>query len=330
MASTLDLVAIHPRIPERLGVKRRYTATFETQGILHPPSIDFPREPMEPALAEHARLLRAHAHEILHAVAEEEWVREGLPFVDADGVVAVVMADGERRDVRGWLREDASWVVRRCHGIVRKLIEAPFPDRFYAIVIAGGVASLHVMAGTGEPGAEWEEGVRYTYEGLGVKVVARNVIAEPWEQWHLRRCGRMYTMWQLPCGSQGQGSVEIPPRPRTAREAADRTIAFYADRIAGDVAWYQRRYGPGDRIVWVRSSRDHGDHFGVFGYDLKETLMRQELPVISRLLLRRRRGYDPVVVHFDHAGALRWLPRGEARDEAPPAPVNELRTDAGD
>jgi hypothetical protein len=327
-APNVDLLAIHPRIPERLGVPRKYAPSFGAQGILHPPPIDFPREPMEPALAEHARLLRAHAHEIMHAVTEDECVADGLPFAGVEDVVAVIAADGELRDVRAWYREDASWVVRRCHGIVRKLIEQPRAWRFYAMVIAGGVASLHLMTGTGEP--DWEPGVRYTREGLGVKVIARNLVAEPWEQWHRRRGGRVRTTWELPGGARGEGEVEIPARPRTFREAADRTVALYAGRIASELAWFEDTVGSRDRIVWIRSRREQGDTVSVFPYELKASLMRQELPVISGLLLRRRKGYDPVLVHLDHAGALRWLPRAATTDAGAPAPVNELRTDCGD
>ena len=95
-------------------------------------------------------------------MTDDEFVEEGLPFSGAENVVAVVAVEGELRDVRAWCREDASWVVRRCHGIVRK----------------------------------------------------RNVLAEPWEQWHRHRAGRMHTTWELPYGARGEDDVQIPPPPR--------------------------------------------------------------------------------------------------------------------
>jgi hypothetical protein len=188
-------------VPDRVGAKRKYDATFGTESILLPPPIDFPREPIEEALAEHARLLRAHAHDIMHAVTDDEGVADGMPFVGVDDCVAVVVAHGDiTTSGRGRGRMHRR-VFRRCHGIVRKLCEAPRCERFYAIVIAGGVASMHVMTGTGVHRV-WHPDVRYTREGLGVKVVTRNVIAEPWEQWHRRDRGRMLTYWSLPCGAQ--------------------------------------------------------------------------------------------------------------------------------
>jgi hypothetical protein len=98
----VEALVIPPNIPERPTAGRRFGATFGTESILLPPAVDFPRELMEPALAEHARILRARAREIVHAVTEDDAVEDGCPFDEVASMAAVILADGERHDVRAW------------------------------------------------------------------------------------------------------------------------------------------------------------------------------------------------------------------------------------
>jgi len=46
-------------------------------------------------------------------------------------------------------------------------------------VVVSRVASLHIAKGTGEP--PYAPGMTGTREGLGFRIVARNVVVEPWE-----------------------------------------------------------------------------------------------------------------------------------------------------
>lgn len=188
-------------------------SSFGARSIMLPPAVPFPREPMEGALAEHARLLHAHRREILDRVVDDEDLKQGMPFIGVDFMVAVVAVgrDG-RSDVRGWCREDASWVLRRCHGLVQRMAQQPRMVSFYVAVVAGGVASLHLLKGTGEQ--PYEPGMTGTREGLGVKVVGRNLVVEPWDQWHARRDG--VNGHVLEAARRGAPGVASRPKPSAA------------------------------------------------------------------------------------------------------------------
>jgi hypothetical protein len=202
-------------------------------------------------------------------------------------------------------------------------------DRFYVAVVAEGVASLHVMEGTGGPGSDWRSDVRYTWEGLGSKLVVRNLVVEPWEQWHRRDGGQMTTEWALPGGESGRGDVELPSKPRTLREWVDRTVDAYRAPIERQLAYYERRKGGAPRFVLLVSRRWDGDRMHPLDQEVAHVFVREALPTIRRTLGRPVEGFDPVVVQLEHGTGIRWLSRGRRLDVAEPRPVNELRTDFG-
>jgi hypothetical protein len=280
---------------------------------------------MEPALAEHAWLLRTHEREILDRVLKDEDVRDGQPFICVESTVAVIAAkpDG-RTDVRGWYREDGSWVLRRCHGIVRCLAQSLPWDHFYAAVVADGVASLHLLLGTGA--LPYVPGMIGTREGLGAKVVARNLVVEPWDQWHMRRDGVKTTFWSLPDGTSGSERVALPQVPKTLGEAVDRTIAFNEEPIARELGRIEGQPGRDVRYVHVHALRQTGDRVCTFDILRHHAILKQMPPRQRRLIERGATGYDAISVEVAGGFGLRWRPRGRCRDVAAPPRLEEPGT----
>jgi hypothetical protein len=324
----VPLLAIPPRVPPDLRAKRTHRATFGMRSIVVPPPVDFPWAPMGPALAEHAQLLDLHKHEILHTTLEDKDVRDRFPFDSfRDNAVVLTADDDGDHEVRVWRREDASWVVRRCRGIVRQLMEEPIRGRLYVVVIARGVAALHVMKGTGDEhlwGHHWW--LPGTRKGLGLKIAPPAAVAEPWEQWHQRLGTQMATWWRLPGGEWIGDGVDIPGKPRTLGEAVDRLVVHYERRTARDAAWVGKQYGERP-AVGIRSSVRGGDEVAVIPYSMRHLFARSRHPTLRRLLTRDVPGFTPIYVTLEHGAGLRWSARRGVTDVAPPRPVDEL--DAG-
>ncbi|HEX8789449.1 MAG TPA: hypothetical protein VF765_00755 [Polyangiaceae bacterium] len=324
-------VPIPPHVPPE-GEPADSPFTFGIRSILLPERIAFPHAPMEPALAEHARLLRAWGPEMPRGVTEPEFVAIHAPDHGVRNFTAVVVADDHgRSDMRVWTRQDASWVVRRCRGIVRQLIEEPDWGRFYAVVVAHGVASLHVMRITGAPPGRLVGHSGGTLEGLGVKPVGPALVAEPWEQWHRRFLARgvFTTWWEMPDGSRGQADARMATRPRTLREDVERTFAACRDRVEREIAWHDShangRKPP--RFVALHSDHKEGNRVYVMPHYAWEFVARRRVPRLRSALRRPVEGFDAACVLLDRGGGVLWLPRGRARDVAAPRPVFELRTD---
>jgi hypothetical protein len=321
----VPLLAIPPRVPADLRARRTCRATFGTRSIVLPPPVDFPWAPMQPALAEHARLLHLHKHEILHTALEDKHVRDRFPFDNFEEIAVILAADDDGdHEVRIWWREDASWVVRRCRGIVRQLMEEPIRGRLYVVVIARGVAALHMMQGTGDEhlwGYDWW--LPGTRRGLGLRIATPAAVAEPWEQWHRRLGTQMATWWRLPGGEWIDDGVDILSKPRTLGEGVDRLVAHYQRRIAQDAAWVRKQYGERPAIAILSSVRG-GDEVSVIPHSMRHLLVRSQHPTLRRLMTRGAAGFDPIYVKLEHGGGLRWSPRPGVTDVAPPRPVDEL------
>ncbi|MGH7297989.1 MAG: hypothetical protein ACRELB_23825, partial [Polyangiaceae bacterium] len=117
--------------------------------------VDFPRELFADVLREHARLVDAHAAAVLAAPLDRPWFEVGSPedksrHVTLDSLpqsTSILAVEGPVVEIQRWRRAQASWVLQRSRGIVRKLL-LRLPDQHtYLVVVAGGVVSMHVMRG---------------------------------------------------------------------------------------------------------------------------------------------------------------------------------------
>jgi hypothetical protein len=300
--------------------------TFGTVPMLVPPPLPFPRAAMLEAVVVHRRIVRQRLHALLHKLVDPEAAADGMPFACLNDFVPVLMEQDDGR-VLLWKasRKQASWAARRCHGIVRELMDHPAPEGCHALVIARGVAALHWLDGVDTNGP-WDPDRRYSYEGISLKMVGPPIAAEPWEQWHLRRGARMTTHWTLPSGESGQGEVEIPAEPRTLRERVDRTMAHHAEAIARAHARYYER-GPTQwkPFLWVRNTPRHG--FRVFALPHGSVIPRFR-PRLGRIVHRGSKGFAPVYVEVEYGAGVRWIPRPGGEDAQVPRGVEER--DAGE
>ena len=84
--------------------------SYGTLPMLVPPSIPFPREPMQPALDVHRRIVGSNLHWLLHEVIEPEQVESGIPFCCLDSCVPILMEDpGGTLSLAVGSRARASW-----------------------------------------------------------------------------------------------------------------------------------------------------------------------------------------------------------------------------
>jgi hypothetical protein len=193
-----------------------------------PPPVDFPRELFADALTEHARLVEVHADAILTAPLEERRVRDGD---DEDGddeeddekeredhpscrtlgaidlTCSVLASDGALHELHKWRTQEVSFVVQRCHGIVRRLMQDPDDGFTYVVVVARGVASLQLLRGV-EPkrGGDRER----------LEVAERDLAVEPWDQWHRRSGGTVTTWWRTPLGGGRRPTWSTPSSRSTS------------------------------------------------------------------------------------------------------------------
>jgi hypothetical protein len=193
-------------------------------------------------------------------------------------------------------------------------------DSFYAAVV--GIASLHLLKGTGDP--PYEPGMTGTREGLGVRVVARNLVVEPWDQWHVRRDGVLTTSWRLPCGAHGRDDVALPTEPKTLGEAVDRTIAFNEEPIARELNRTEGQPGWDARYVHVHATSNNGDSVCAFDILRHRAVLRRVPPRLRTRIESRVPGYDAICVEVAGGFGLRWIPRGRGRDVAAPQPGEEI------
>jgi hypothetical protein len=261
-----------------------------------------------------------HQSEVLRRVLFDGDVELGEPFAMIEACVGVIAAGSDgRTEVHGWYRQDAARVLRRCHGIVRRIALRPRRNRFYVVVIARGVASLHLVRGTGAP--PYDPEIRGTREGLGYRVIAPNLVAEPWSQWHARDGATMTTHWELPGGLRGSGQATLPARPAAMRDAVDRTMELNAEAIASARARTENVRGWGFRYIVVQSSEVFGDQVVPYQRGKHRDALRLVRRKTRREPVRHVKGYDTVFVMLDHGVGVRWLPRGRARDVMAPRPL---------
>jgi hypothetical protein len=305
-----------------------------------PPPVDFPRELFADALTEHARLVEVHADAILTAPLEERRVRDGD---DEDGddeeddekeredhpscrtlgaidlTCSVLASDGALHELHKWRTQEVSFVVQRCHGIVRRLMQDPDDGFTYVVVVARGVASLQLLRGV-EPkrGGDRER----------LEVAERDLAVEPWDQWHRRSGGTVTTWWRTPLGELVASRVVVPPRPRTKTDVVDALVALYEPSVRRGLTQYVREYKRRGLAIVETSRSGETLHF----VDrLEGSSWLDGFPATVGAVDKHHPGFDPVIVDAHQFAGLRWLASEQGRDQAvPKGLVEELAKDDDD
>ncbi len=282
--------------------------------------VDFPRDLFQDALAEHARLLEAHAAEILSAPLDHA----GKPiddrfvaFEDMHFCATLLASDGKTHEIHKWPTVDLSYVVHRCRGIVRQLMEMPAEGCSYVVVVARGVASLQLLRGL--PPLRAGEAPRH-------EIVERDLAVEPWEQWHLRWTDFVATWWLTPAGDLVASRVRVRPWPGSAREVTDALMTLRGRAVRRRLDAHAREH-PRRRAVAILDTSVRGEEITISDRRDGDPFIKP-FPEIVEALRVGREGLDPVVVYDHHWAALCWLPVATATDVAVPQPLVVKRTPA--
>ena len=279
--------------------------------ILEP--IDFPRELFADALAEHARLLRDHGAEMLAAPLDhpgDEPDDRFVPLVLLHCYAMLLIRDEGAREMHRWRAVGLSYVVQRCRGIVRRLMEEPPPGHCYAVVVSHQVASLQLVRGV-EP--------RRAGDAATLEVVEPDLVVEPWDQWHERAGKFCTTWWRTPAGDLVASRVPIRPWPTTARAIVDALLTLRGRSLRARIDAY-RREEPRGKVFAVVETGVRGEELRVL--DRREASdYVQPFPGIAEALRVRREGLDPVLVDLYSWAALCWLTRETSNDVAVPEPL---------
>jgi hypothetical protein len=275
--------------------------------------IDFPRAPFESALAEHARLLDSHSAEILAAPLDHIGKPADDRFVELENLhfcSTVLVGDGAAHEVHKWRTVDLSFVVWRCRGIVRQLMEVPPEGHTYVVVVAQGVASLQLCRGVPP---------RRVGEGPRLEVVERDLVVEPWDQWHLRAGHFVKTWWRTPLGELVASRVRVRRWPHQARPVTDDLLMIRGPSLRKRIDAYVREH-PGHKPLAVLDVSLIGEEIDVD--DRRERDPRlEDFPGIVEALRVARTGLDPVVVYAYRWASLCWLPAAGTSDVAVPEPL---------
>jgi hypothetical protein len=280
--------------------------------------IDFPRALFTDALAEHARLLEAHSAEILAAPLDHIGKPADDRFVELEDLhfcSTVLVSDGAAHEVHRWKTVDFSFVVWRCRGIVRQLMEVPAEGSTYVVVVAKGVASLQLCRGVPP---------KHAGEGARLEIVERDLVVEPWDQWHLRAGDFVKTWWRTPVGELVASRVRMRRWPHEARPATDDLLMIRGRSVRQRIDAYLREH-PGHKPLAVLETSLVGEEIQVSDRRQGDPYV-EPFPEIVEALRVGRPGLDPVVVYCFRWAALCWLPAAGTSDVAVPEPLIVSRT----
>ncbi len=280
--------------------------------------IDFPRDLFVDALGEHARLLEAHGEEILSAPLDHPGKPADERFVALEELhdySTLLVSDGATHAVHRWRTVDLSYVVQRCRGIVLQLMEMPCEGHGYLVVVARGVASLHLVCGVAP---------RRAGERPRLEVVTRDLVVEPWEQWHWREGPFVTTWWQTPRRELVASRTPVRPWPSSARAVADAVLTLRAASLRQRLDAFAREHPRGKPMATLDTSVC-GEEIYVLPRREPDPLV-DPFPEIVEALRSGRTGLYPVVVHAYHWAALCWIAGPAATDVALPEPLVVRRT----
>jgi hypothetical protein len=284
--------------------------------------VDFPGAVFEDALAEHARLLEAHSAEIvaapLDATGDVNRTPEEDRFVELEDLhwcSSVLVSDGAAHEVHRWRTVDLSFVVWRCRGIVRQLMEVPPEGHSYVVVVAKGVASLQLCRGVPP---------RRAGEAPRLEVVERDLVVEPWDQWHLRAGDFVKTWWRTPLGELVASRVRVRRWPYEARPATDELLMIRGRSVRNRIDAYARD-NPDHKPLAVLETSLVGEEIRVSDRRERDRLL-EPFPAIVEALRVARTGLDPVVVYAYRWASLCWLAAAGTNDVAVPEPLVVART----
>lgn len=277
------------------------------------PPVEFPRELFADALVEHARLLDAHGAEILAAPLDHPGQSADERFVkpeDIDAYPALLVGQGDKHAVHRWRTVDLSYVVERCRGILLRLMETPREGFGHVVVVAAGVASLHLVRSV-RP--------RRVGESPRLEVVERDLVVEPWLQTHAREGDSVVTRWRTPAGDVAMSRVHVPPRPKGAHQVAGALLKLYDASLREHLAEHARQH-PAEAPVAVLDSWERGETIRI--QDRREPdYVLESFPEILAPMRVARAGLTPVVVASHGWLALCWLATSATSDVAVPEPI---------
>jgi hypothetical protein len=301
---------------------RGWERAFHERSYLVAPPIDFPRELFAMELAEHAALLEEHLDALLGALRDDRRPAERDDHEDGDDGEAsdggrtvgsidltssLLVSDGAEVEIHTWGATELSYVVQRCRGIVRKLMEAPGIDSTYVVVVARGVATMHRLVLV-EP----KRGDRPRLD-----VAERDLVVEPWDQWHRPDGRAVITWWRTPLGELAASRVVRPPAPRSPAEVLDAVVALYEPSVRRGIDAYVRENPKRRGLAVVVTSRGGDDLYFVDRFEGDAWL--SGFPEVVRAAEKHHPGFDPVIVDAsgDFAG-VRWVRVGGSRDTSAP------------
>jgi hypothetical protein len=280
--------------------------------------IEFPRALFGDALAEHARLVVTHGAEILAAPLDHAGNPADHRFValeDLHEFSSLLVSDGATHEVHRWTSVDLSYVVQRCRGIVRRLMEVPPRGLGYVVVVAGGVASLQLVRGV----APLRVG-----EGCRLEVVERDLVVEPWDQWHLRDGWFVRTWWRTPIGELAASRARVRAWPSNAREVTDAVLTIRGTSVRERIDAYVRENPRGRPLAIVETSVV-GEEIEVVDRRGGDAFVDPFAEIVEALRVART-GLDPVVVYAYHWAALCWIAAPGQSDVALPEPLVVARS----
>lgn len=327
--AAMPLVAIPPYVlagespPHHRGSLR----AFHLRSWEVPPPVAFPREVFAEALAEHARLVEEHGADVLDAPLVGGDEPEYFDMGEIGLACALLVADGPAREIHKWRRQEISYVVQRCRGIVRQLMAATEDDRMYLVVVARGTASLQLVRG---------HAPRRVGERPRLEVVGRDLVVEPWEQWHWRDRGALFTAWWTPAGDAVVSRVAAPRPPRTIGGIVDALVALYGANLRERLAAHRAGHRGAVAVAYMCTDLA-GEEISILSPRELECRIAG-CPRILEEARKARPGLAPVVVDAYCWAALAWiavdradvaLPRtdyewNEGAGPCPAAPVSEL------
>ncbi len=287
------------------------TFHLRTYEILEP--VDFPRALFAGALTEHAHLVEAHGDEILAALIDHPGQPVDSRFValeDLHLVATLLVARGDEHEVHRWHAVDLSYVVQRCRGIVRQLMEVPPEGNGYVVVVSGGVASLQLVRGVAPQRAG---------DGPRLEVVERDLVVEPWEQWHVRARRFVKTWWLTPAGDLVASRVRVRPWPADVRAVTDVVMSVRGQALRRRIDDYRAEH-PRHKPLAVIDIGPRGDEITLVERFDRDPVVAM-FPQIVEALRAVREGINPVVVYDCHWAGLCWLPATSSTDVAVPDPL---------
>jgi hypothetical protein len=273
-------------------------------------AVEFPREVFSEVLGEHARLLEAHAPEILAAPLDHPGNPADDRFValeDLHTTTTLLVSDGAAHEAHKWRTVDLSYVVQRCPGIVRRLMEVPPEEHTYVVVVARGVASLHLLRGV-EP--------RRAGELARLEVVARALVVEPWDQWRQREGQFVTTWWRTPIGELVASRRRVREQLKDERAVADALMTIRGQSVHERLATYAREE-PGSKPLALLDASVRGESIEVVDRRGGDPFV-DPFPGIVAALRVKRPGFVPVLVYAYHWAVLCWIALDAGADVAVP------------